>query len=364
MGYTKLDHLCKDEKNNKTAICFMFLAVIFYSLIPVFIHAGDAKQDPFIFNAIRLMFLCIGIMIFLILFYWKELINYEIWKIISKNALKLSMIGSILGSFNYAIFAFSLKYIDVALATVIYDTWPIWMILLTGKMFQKEKHYQKTHIMEWGCIIIAFLGLCLVVSSESGMLFLYHNNMESLYSLSMGVVLALAAAIIGALSSGCTIKWGRDIINKNLEVKPKETGNMTVFFVLFATFAASVINFITIILFNNFTANSNEFIYTENVIIAAILGLFISTPATLFFRTANVITTKLEINVMGYLTPIFTLACLIVMGYADVVRMDWLIIGALLIVTTNILLYLNSLRDTGKSKFIFSIQYILCYFKK
>ena len=79
----------------------------------------------------------------------------------------------------------------------------------------------------------------------------------------------------------------------------------------------------------------------KNVIIAAILGFFITSTVIILYRAANLLTTKLEINAMSYATPVITLIYLGILGYINVPHIDWLIIGTTGILASNILLNVN-----------------------
>ena len=321
----------------------MLMAILLYSLVPVFITWGEGDKAPFMYNAVRLLFMSIGTSIFLIVFYHRLLFNREIWQVVCKNWRKWSLLGVLFGAtIEYPMFGWALRYIDVSVASVLYETWPLWMILLTGKMFQKESRYENVGTFGWACILMGFAGLGFVILSQTDNVVFGKENM-SLFYLFLGVLFALVAGGMGALIVGCSIRWGADVLKdvsqlKNPPEHKKELGkDLEIFFVSMIVVLTSIPSIIigtTVSVFGG----HNEIVEFDNMLIAAALGLFISTAANMFFRVANLFTTKLEINAMAYATPIFTLAWLAMLEYINVPHIDWLVIGAIGVVAANALL--------------------------
>ena len=343
MTDVKLSNNMDSGKRDFYATCYMLAAVLLYALFPVFIHVGEGHQAPFMYNAVRLLFMGMGISIFLIVFYRRQLFDREIWRVVCRNWRRWSLLGTLLGAFNYAIFGWALRYIDVSVASVLYETWPLWMILLMGKMFQTENRYKSLGVFGWACILMGFVGLSFVILSQtSGIVF--EGETMSLFHLFLGVSLALIASILTAMSNGCSIRWGTTVLMDIPDCKQKEIDkDLTMLFVLMAIVLASIPNIIISVSLGGWGGH-NEIIEIDNMIIAAIHGFFILTAARIFLRTANLITTKLEINAIAYGAPIFALAYLAMLGYINVPNTDWLIVGAIGVVVANILLNLKVTR--------------------
>ena len=344
---------------NFLAAGYMLVSVLLYALAPVFIHAGEAHQAPFMYNAVSTLFEGIGISIYLIVCYRHQLFDRVIWEIVRRNWRRLSLLGVMLSAFGYAIFGWSLKYIDVSVASVLFETWPIWMILLTGKMFHMENRYENINTFGWACLLMGFAGLSFVILSQTSDVVFGRENISSFY-LFLGVLLALIAAGMGALRGGCSIRWGetsakmkrrlakmntddaicRETIvleNASDQAQKKPTKDLAMFFALLVTILASIPSVIIGVALGVWGGH-NEIVEVDNMTIAASLGFFIWLPGLIFFRAANLITTKLEINAMAYATPIFTLAWLAMLEYINVPKTDWLIIGATGVVAANALL--------------------------
>ena len=325
--------------NNIRAAGFMIMAVLLFSLTPIFITWGEADKFPFMYNAIRVIFTSIGTVIFLILFYHSQLFSREIWQAILRNWRRWSLAGVIFGVFDYAVFGMSIRHIDVSVASVLFQTWPLWMIFFTSKMFENEQRYENVNRFGWTCILMGFTGLVFVILSQVDEVVLGGENATWL-DIFIGVSLASVAAILGALFSGCTIKWGATVLADVPDCKDKISDKeLIIFFVLLAFIIASIPSVIIGGTISTFTEHK-ETMQFNNKLIAAALGLIISV-AGIWKGIANVTTTQLEINAISYATPVFTLVFLAMLGYINVPRIDWLIIGTTGIVTAIILLNLK-----------------------
>ena len=338
MTDTKPSDNTESETRNIRAAFYMLTAVLLFSLSPVFITWGEGHQAPFTYNAVMALFARIGISLYLIVFYRRQLFDREIWQVICRNWRRLSLLGVLLGAFDYAALGWALRYIDVSVASVLYATWTFGMILLTGKMFQDENRYKNVSLFGWACILMGFLGFGFVIFSQTNDAVLGEEDTSWLY-LSFGILLALVASGMGALHGSCTIRWGVTVWEDIPSHKKTETdqNNTTMLFVLIAMVLAGIPS--TIIGFAlGAWGGHNEIVEVDNMIIAAVFGFFISVPARMFLRQANLTTTRLEINAVSYGTPLFTLTWLAILEYINVPKIDWLIIGAMGVVAANALL--------------------------
>ena len=332
----------------------MLVAVSLSSLVPVFMTWGEGHQAPFMFNAVRVLFMCLGLCICLIVSYRRQLFDRVIWNIICQNWRRWSLLGALLGTFPHAVFGWSLKYIDVSVAAVLFQTWPLWMIFMTGKMFQNDSRYENVVLLGWFCILMGFAGLGFVILSQTGDVALIGENMPLSY-LILGVSLALASAIISALGSSCTIRWGTTVLKDIPDYKKQETDkNLTIFFVLMSIILAGIPGIIIGIALS-VGGGHNEILDVDNMTTAAFLGFFVLVPARIFSREANLITTKLEINALAYGTPIFTLAWLTLLEYINVPKIDWLVIGAIGVAAANALLNFKAEQRTAYQSLVIAL---------
>ena len=363
MNTKPLNNAGRGERNMRAA-GYMLVSVLFFALAPVLIIWGEGHKAPFMYNAVRTLFACIGILIFLVVFYHRQLFDREILQAVSRNWRSWSLLGISVGFFDYAVFSWSLKYIDVSVASVLYETWPLLMILLIGVIFKGENRYEKVGSSGWVFLLMGFAGLVFVILSQTDDTTLKIEN-TSLFSILFGALLALTAAIMGAIVGGCSIRWGATVLHDIPDHKQKETDrDLTVLFVLIGILLANIPGIIIGVAMGAWGGH-NEIVEVDNMIIAAILGFFILTTAIISFRMANLITTKLEINAMAYATPIFALAYLAILGYINVPKTNWLIIGSIGVVAANALLNFKAERRLAYQSLVVSLWVcgVVVYFR-
>ena len=354
----------KRSSRNLRAAGYMLVSVLLFAMAPVFITWGEGHKSPFIYNAVILLFECIGIFIYLIVFYRRQLFDREIWWAVRRNWRTWSLLGIMGGTFGYAVLAWSLKYIDVSVTTVIYETWPLLLILWTSKMFQGENRYESIDAFGWVCILMGFAGLGFVILSQTDDVSFAKETMPLIY-LFFGVLLALVAAILSAAYGSCSLLWGTNVLKDVPEHKQKETDkDLTMLFVLVAILIASIPGIIIGVTLS-VLGGHNETVSFDNVMIAAALGVFILVPALIFFRVANLATTKLEINALSYATPIFTLVYLAILGYINVPKINWLVVGAIGVVAANALLNFKAERRLAYQSLVVSLWIcgVVVYFR-
>ena len=349
---------------NFRAAGYMLVTVLLFSLGPVFITWGEGHKAPFTYNAVSTLFEGIGISIYLIVHYRAQLFDRAIWRIIWRNWRRWSLLGVGLSTLNYAMFGWSLKYIDVSVATVLHETWPLLMILLTGKIFQSEGRYENIGTFGWVCILMGFTGLGFVILSQTTDVSFAKETIPLFYFF-LGALLALVSAGLAAMHGGCSIRWGATVLNDVPDHKQKEASkDLTMLFVLVAIVFAGIPSVIISIALGAWGGH-NEIVEFDNMAIAASLGFFVWLPGLIFFRAANLITTKLEINAMAYATPIFTLAWLAILGYINIPKTDWLVVGAMGVVAANALLNFKAERRLAYQSLVVSLWIcgVVVYFR-
>ena len=356
-----------NEKQNLRAAGYMLAAVLAYSLTPVFIHAGESHQSPFMYSAIRTLTGGIGIIVFLIVFYHRQLLDIDTWRAVGKNWRRWSLLGVLVSLFDQAVLGWSLKYIDVSIAGVLFGTWTIWVIILTGQIFKGENRYEVVSVFAWICILMGFAGLGFVIFSQTGGVN-SEGNAISPPDIILGVFFALLAAGIAALASAGSIRWSITVLKDVPEQKRGQTEEdikkMELFFGLVGIAIASIPGIIIGVSWGIWGAH-NEIIKTDNMLFAAAQGLIAAVIGRICFRKANFTTTKLELNALTYATPVLGLIWLGMLGYINVPRIDWLVIGATGIIAANALLNFKAERRLAYQSLVVSLWVcgVVIYFR-
>ena len=356
-----------NRKPGPRAAIYMMASVLLFSLSAICVYFGEAHKAPLTFNAIMSFFSRLGILLFLVVNYRQWLFDRETWGAVINNWRSWSLLGILVGVFDYTILGWSLKYIDISVATALFQTWPFWLIVLTGQMFKGEQRYNIINFFGWSCILMGLAGLMFVILSQTETL-LWKNDSVSIFDAVIGQLLALVGAIFtGGLVGGCSIRWGDTVLKSvSEETKAKATKDdkdLGLFFVMIGLVIGSVPN---IIIGASWGIHNEaaEFGNT-NIIIAAVYGFFVLSAALIFSRMANRATLKLEVNALSYMVPVLSLAWLGILGYINVPKIDWLVIGAMGIVAANALLNFKAERRLAYQSLVVAlwVSGVVVYFR-
>lgn len=338
---------------NGAATGYMFGVVAFFSLIPIVVALGDGGKSPFLFNAAWRVGLISGVtvsgLLYLFLFHRGLLAYY--WEnretIVSQvpNALLLL---SVVNGFDYALFALSVRFIDVSVAAVLFEIWPIFFVLLRARL---EK--QQLPLSVFILLIPAMVGLAFVVLSQTE----FGKLAEGL---SFKVLLGGVLAFCGGLASACTalsFKWASDL-QRNLpepDIEPNpSTGVATALVPVLVAFV--VTNLVAFPLTIAVGISSGERLALDSsgatyLAVGLLGGALVQALGSKLYRISNVISHSLGVNAIYYFTPCFTLLWLALIGLLvsiggwelgiggiNVAHVELLIIGTILIVIANLLI--------------------------
>lgn len=321
------------NNRNKTAVGLMFVAVLGYSLLPLFVALGG-NESPFIFNAVFRIGMASGCALFLLIAYRHLLFSKTVWSLIKNRIVNLSMSLWIVSYFSMAFYAWSVQFIDVSIAAVLYETWPILFIILTGWLFSREKRYRKITARILILFFVAFLGVASVIASQAGGL----GNLwdTSLFALGLGVVIVITAGVLTSLTA-FGFRWGSNLASELSDIRNYDKDALEMFCVIVGI---AICCFLTVPLTTTIGFARNEPLSSETVIFGALSGVIVGAGASIIWRKANFVTHDLSINSMLYLTPVFALVWLFIFSQVgnniDVVL---LLIGATAIVIANVGVY-------------------------
>ena len=160
---------------NVSATGYMLIAVLGFSLLPVFVALG-ARDTPFLFAAALRVGAVVGFALFMALLYRRLFFSTNTWKMVGVRLLRsplsvggrvihspLPIILATIGHLEYTFFALSTQYIDIAVATVIFEIWPIILVWLSGRIFVR---YNVTSREVYFLSIVGFIGIIFVALSE------------------------------------------------------------------------------------------------------------------------------------------------------------------------------------------------------
>lgn len=332
---------------------YMFGVVAFFSLIPIVVALGDGGSSPFLFNSAWRMGLILGVSVFGLLYmgiFHRPLLAYY-WQhrnIVARHIPNILLLISVINGFDYALLALSVRFVDVSVAAVLFEMWPIFFVLLRANL--EKQHLSLTTFM---LLFPAVAGLAFVIFSQSEA----GNVIEGV---SKDVLLGGVLAFLGGLASACTafsFKWALDLQNK-LPTPPQEEERsapvaLALVPVLIAFLLTNLVAFpLTIII----GVSSGESIAINSAGLAFLAvgllgGALVQALGSMLYRVSNVVSDSLGVNAIYYFTPCFTLLWLSIIGAValaisgwtpiisgiDVAHVDLLIIGTVLIISSNLL---------------------------
>ena len=358
--------------NNRIALGYILIAVVSYAVIPAVIEYVGGEKLPFFFVASWRLGVAVGCVAILAVFYvplwfnrynwgrfkyylstsqtkaidWRfPLINLHIrvdeiriplvrWKIPS-DFIDWRILLAILGNCEYGLFAWALQYIDITIATILFQSWPIFFLILSAMLLReniRQTHSGKTVLSLLLLIGLGIIGFSFLLFSQTGEFGELGDISVSRLAIGIGLILvAMAAGNLKAFG----IAWGRRLGN---ELAGSITGlgsSPAMFFVLvsflISSFGAAVVSAIV-------GLGRGESLDMEILGMAFVGGLVVNTTAGVMWRKANMADDDIGFNALGYAIPVVAILFLLLFQLADVSRVDYLILGATAIVVANLLI--------------------------
>ena len=181
--------------------------MILFSLFPEVIGLADI-ESPDLFGSAWRVGVLLGYVGFLLVGYRDLVFCRAVWRVVRSRAVSWAMLFWILAFFDIPLYALSAARIDVSVTAILYEVWPIIFVALMGSLFMKEGRYLKVGPSTPFAFFLAVLGVALVITSQvGGFDQMGELGGASVSGLSLGILLALAAAVMTALS-GFRIQMG------------------------------------------------------------------------------------------------------------------------------------------------------------
>lgn len=359
-------------RHSRIAMGYIFIAVVSYALIPTLIGHIGGKELPFFFlGAWRagVAVGCVAILLTLYLPLWfnrynwgrfrfhlstsdTKAINWRFpliglhlrvdelripllnWKI-PGDFIDWRILLTILGNCEYALFAWSIKFIDIAVTTILFQSWPIFFLILSALVLRRDTRVDPSGKGLLSLILLVglgFIGFLFIIFSQTGEIGEFSEL--SLSHLVIGLVLAAGALVLSNLKA-FGIEWARDL-GQQLSGSLRGLGSdPAIFFViisfLFSSLGAAVVGFVV-------GFGRGETFDFELLAVAFVAGLVVNTTAGLLWRKANMADDDISFNALGYAIPILALLFLFFFQQADITRVDYLILGATAIIVANLLI--------------------------
>lgn len=326
----------------------MLLATLCYSLVPLLLVALGGTESPFLFNAVYRFGAVIGAGVFLFVFYREFILSGSVLALIWRRLKNRTIVLVIVPYFGYTAFAWSVRYVDVSLTTIVQEIWPVLFILFTERLMRKENRFRRPSLGQIGLVAFCFIGFAFVVNSKDGTFWQF--SLISKATL-IGVGLAVLSAFIIS-STSYNFKWAANLCNELIDYmpSPSSTLKMELFCLMIAFLIGSMVSAVInmsagLLIDRHISANGTDWQY---LILGALAGgASLDALGTVFNRTANLVTNNLGVNAIAYATPLLGLAWLYAFWNVGIQQPDSLVIGAAAIVSANLLLNFEAERLVG-----------------
>ncbi len=322
----------------------MTLAVICFSWIPLTVSANDGGSNPLLFSSTWRAGALTTYIIALLALY-RPLMNRgdlgRTLQLLTQSPYRRFIAMESIRTLDYALFALSTRYIDVAATAIAFEIWPITVMLILARLYHRK-------IPVRTCILapICFLGFLSVAAGEQGGL---PELQDTLTTAPTTLLLGFGAAILAACAtslSAFALRCGTLLSqDQRLQKSAREKG-----------IKQPLDRFGTIVTFAVCNAIS--------IPVSAAIGLTIGGPAefptllsqpgpetlkvtaggallaggAIMWQAANARTQNLGINALNYLTPTLSLSWLWMFSQVGPVEARYLLIGAAAIIAANIMI--------------------------
>ena len=328
-------------RRDNAAAGLMLGAVMFFSLMPLFVAWSGSEGSPFIFNAALAVGEAAGCAVFLMAAYRRLIFSKLVWRAVRLKAFSPAMLFWMMAFGDLSFFVWSTQYIDVSVASILFGVWPMALALLTIWLFRRESRYRSVSWRAFALFAVAFAGMAMVVFSQAGGLDGHYAG--DFVRLGLGVVLVLTAAVITSFS-GFGFKWASDFAKAltaaSDEGLSERFGLRADLLELFGVMLGMMICGLAVApMLSGIGLARFEAVASETLIYGFLSGIFAVAAPGILWCKANLMTYNLSVNVMAYLAPVISLGWLLAFSLIGDVSLTWLFGGSAAIVGANIAVY-------------------------
>lgn len=327
---------------NRRAVALMLVSTAGYSVVPLVVALAGGGDAPFLLNAGLTLGLCLGYLPYLAVACRPLLRSRVVAAAVARRVFCWPILFMVVNNFEFAFFAWSTRFIDVAIAAILFETWPVLLIALTLWLYRAERRYRSFTVSLWLLLAVAFAGFAFVVLSQSGTAFGVGTG--RLAPLAAGILLAVLASVVTSLSA-FGFKWSTGLAAA-LGRGPDPVRHPGL--ELFGTVVASLIANVVVVPVN-FAAGLavGESLAPATFAAVVLAGVVCHAGAPLCWRNATLLTDNVGVNAIAYATPALSLFWLFLFSQAAVARVDFLVIGVMGVVSANLLINFEAEMQMG-----------------
>ena len=235
------------------------------------------------------------------------------------------ILWAVVGSVDYACFAWATRFLDIAVVVVVFEMYPAGIMLLIGWLFRRDGRHRSVTVVTVLMVGVSMVGLVLANASQVadfgsvGAAFLWRSF------IGVGLV---AVAMVAAALSVYGLRWGADM---GAELRPANR----VVELYCVIVALLVVGLVGVLLSAVIGVVAGESMSSVSAAVAFGGGLVVNAVASITWRKAAVESNTVGVNAVGFAVPVLSLWWLHWIANAEVFRWGLLIGGAAAIVVAN-----------------------------
>ena len=329
---------------NQMAVVLMAGCVVLMSFVPLLVAFGGG-DSPFIFSAAWRIGGLVGCALILLIGFPRMLFSGEVWKAVASRALSLAMLGWVVSLFDLVLYTWSTQFVDVSITAALYETWPIFLVIFTGWLFRLEARYRKITVKTIFPFGFALIGISSVIASQAGWFssFVSADTGGGGRRLNLAIGVALAFVAVGLATLGAFgLRWPASLASDLSELPDNHEQGKDRLELFSSVVGTAIVSLVSLPFAASVGFMLNEPISSDALIWGATGGVLVAAVGTILWRMANLISSNLEINVMGYLTPALALGWLFAFSRVGDIDFWPLVIGVVLIIGANWRMYIET----------------------
>ena len=319
---------------------YMLITTFAVSLIPFSVHMTQGSEAPFLFNMWLKVGVAGGCATFL-LAHRTPLLGTQSLRKVARNALtwpaNAGILLAVIGSTDFALFAWSTAFIQIPAAVIIFGMHPIGLIITTSWLFRKTARYQKLTTSLGFPILLCAVGL--VFANASQVEHLSDLNPGFLWKSLLGMTI-LTAAVASTSFTVFGIHWGVSLSRELSQGDGPKIPELhsAVLALVIINLASAPISLVPTLL-------AHQSMEYQDALIALATGFTANAVASIAWRKFTIATTNLGTTAVEFGAPVLSIIWLYWVANVRVARWDYLAIGALGIILANLLITFK--RDTA-----------------
>ena len=281
----------------------MTAAVCFMSAIPLAFSLGGAAGSPLLFNSAWRAGVAAGCLFYLL----QDQRNREQGQSLLRLALRRTphryLLLASAGNLEYLLFVYSLRFIDVSLTTVIYESWPLMLILVAAHLYRRDRRYRQTPLRKLlPALLLTTSGCLLAAYSQHGGI----ASGDGILKTAAGSGLALGSALLAPLLA-FGFQWASNVSRERLEPDREEEIRLSVWVFMLSSLTVAILTGLAGIL-------AGENLSWTGAGAAAAGGGLLNAAGGIAWRQAHFIAQHVRIHAVAYFIPAAAIGLLLLTG--------------------------------------------------